>query len=152
MEKTSRIPGFYKLPIKERVKKVKEFAELNDEEEEILLSMDGLDSDTADRMIENVVGSMKMPLGIATNFLINGKDYLVPMAIEETSVVAAASNAAKMARVKGGFRAKAGEPVMIGQIQILDANENAMGRKYSSWQTRRIRYSSVWGAGQRIWR
>ena len=126
MEKTSRIPGFYKLPIKERVKKVKEFAELNDEEEEILLSMDGLDSDTADRMIENVVGSMKMPLGIATNFLINGKDYLVPMAIEETSVVAAASNAAKMARVKGGFRAKAGEPVMIGQIQILDANENAM--------------------------
>jgi len=126
MEKTSRIPGFYKLPIKERVKKVKEFAELNDEEEEILLSMDGLDSDTADRMIENVVGSIQLPMGIATNFLINGKDYLIPMAIEETSVVAAASNAAKMARVKGGFRAKAGEPVMIGQIQILDAKENAM--------------------------
>ena len=126
MEKTSRIPGFYKLTVKERVKKVKEFAGLNDEEEAILLSMDGLDEKTADRMIENVIGSMQLPLGVATNFLINGKDYLVPMAIEETSVVAAASNAAKMARVKGGFKAHASEPIMIGQIQILDAKENAV--------------------------
>ena len=126
MEKTSRIPGFYKLTVKERVKKVKEFAGLNDEEESILLSMDGLDEKTADRMIENVIGSMQLPLGVATNFLINGKDYLVPMAIEETSVVAAASNAAKMARVKGGFKAHASEPIMIGQIQILDAKENAV--------------------------
>ena len=126
MEKTSRIPGFYKLTVKERVKKVKEFAGLNDEEESILLSMDGLDTATADRMIENVIGSMQLPLGVATNFLINGKDYLVPMAIEETSVVAAASNAAKMARVKGGFKAHASEPIMIGQIQILDAKENAV--------------------------
>ena len=126
MEKTSRIPGFYKLTVKERVKKVKEFAGLNDEEESILLSMDGLDEKTADRMIENVIGSMQLPLGVATNFLINEKDYLVPMAIEETSVVAAASNAAKMARVKGGFKAHASEPIMIGQIQILDAKENAV--------------------------
>ena len=126
MEKTSRIPGFYKLTVEERVKKVKEFAGLNDEEEAILLSMDGLDEKTADRMIENVIGSMQLPLGVATNFLINGKDYLVPMAIEETSVVAAASNAAKMARVKGGFKAHASEPIMIGQIQILDAKENAV--------------------------
>ena len=126
MEKTSRIPGFYKLTVKERVKKVKEFAGLNDEEESILLSMDGLDEKTADRMIENVIGSMQLPLGVATNFLINGKDYLVPMAIEETSVVAAASNAAKMARVKDGFKAHASEPIMIGQIQILDAKENAV--------------------------
>ncbi|RLF43329.1 MAG: hydroxymethylglutaryl-CoA reductase, degradative [Thermoplasmata archaeon] len=126
MEKTSRIPGFYKLTVKERVKKVKEFAGLNDEEEAILLSMDGLDEKTADRMIENVIGSMQLPLGVATNFLINEKDYLVPMAIEETSVVAAASNAAKMARVKGGFKAHASEPIMIGQIQILDAKENAV--------------------------
>lgn len=126
MKKTSRISGFYKLPVRERIKKVKEFAGLNDEEEGILLSMDGLDVETADRMIENVIGSLQMPLGIATNFLINGKNYIVPMAIEETSVVAAASNAAKMARVKGGFTAHATEPIMIGQIQILDAKKNAM--------------------------
>jgi len=126
MEKTSRISGFYKLPVEERVKKVKEFAGLSDEEESILLSMDGLDTATADRLIENVIGSMQLPLGVATNFLINGKDYLVPMAIEETSVVAAASNAARMARVKGGFKAHASEPIMIGQIQILDAKENAV--------------------------
>jgi len=126
MEKTSRISGFYKLTVEERIKKVKEFADLSDEEEATLLSMDGLDEKTADRMIENVIGSMQLPLGIATNFLINGKDYLIPMAIEETSVVAAASNAAKMARVKGGFKAHAGEPIMIGQIQVLDAKENAV--------------------------
>jgi len=126
MEKTSRIPGFYKLTVEERIKKVKEFAGLSDEEEATLLSMDGLDEKTADRMIENVIGSMQLPLGIATNFLINGKDYLIPMAIEETSVVAAASNAAKMARVKGGFKAHASEPIMIGQIQVLDAKENAV--------------------------
>jgi len=126
MEKTSRISGFYKLPVKERIKKVKDFAELSDKEENILTSMDGLDVETADRMIENVIGSLQMPLGVATNFLINGKDYLIPMAIEETSVVAAASNAAKMARIKGGFTSHASEPVMIGQIQVLDANENAM--------------------------
>ncbi len=126
MEKTSRISGFYKLPVEERVKKVKEFAGLSDEEESILLSMDGLDEKTADRMIENVIGSMQLPLGVATNFLINGKDYLVPMAIEETSVVAAASNAARMARVKGGFKAHASEPIMIGQIQVLNAREDAV--------------------------
>jgi hydroxymethylglutaryl-CoA reductase len=71
-------------------------------------------------MIENVVGTTELPLGIATNFLINGKDYLIPMALEEPSVVAAASNAAKMARVKGGFRTSSTEPIMIGQIQLVD--------------------------------
>lgn len=70
-------------------------------------------------MIENVVGTLPVPLGIAVNFLVNGKDYLVPMAIEEPSVVAAASHAAKLARAKGGFRAISTEPVMIGQIQIV---------------------------------
>lgn len=125
MEKTSRISGFYKLPVEERVRKVKEFAGLNDEEEKLLLSMSALPIETADRMVENVIGAFQLPLGIATNFLINGKDYLIPMAIEETSVVAAASNAAKMARVQGGFTAVASEPLMIGQIQILNPNKNA---------------------------
>jgi hydroxymethylglutaryl-CoA reductase len=75
-------------------------------------------------MIENVIGTMQLPLGIATNFIINGRELLIPMAIEETSVVAAASNAAKMAR-PDGFKAKATEPVMIGQIQILNPARDA---------------------------
>ena len=130
--KSSRIPGFYKMPIEERVKIVKEFAGLNDEEEKLLLSFHALPHEIADRMIENVVSTMQLPLGIATNFIINGKEMLIPMAIEETSVVAAASNAAKMAR-PDGFKSKAGEPIMIGQIQILnpdkDAIEKVMERK-----------------------
>ncbi|KAA0002403.1 MAG: hydroxymethylglutaryl-CoA reductase, degradative [Thermoplasmata archaeon] len=125
MERTSRISGFYKLPIEERVRKVKEFAGLSDEEEKLLLSMSALPMETADRMVENVIGTFQLPLGIATNFLINGKDYLIPMAIEETSVIAAASNAAKMARVQGGFTAIASEPLMIGQIQILNPHKDA---------------------------
>ena len=123
--KTSRIPGFYKMPIEERVKIVKEFAELDEEEEKMLLSFSSLPHDIADRMIENVISTMQLPLGIATNFVINGKEMLIPMAIEETSVVAAASNAAKMAR-PDGFKAKATEPIMIGQIQILNPSKDAV--------------------------
>ncbi|RLF47034.1 MAG: hydroxymethylglutaryl-CoA reductase, degradative [Thermoplasmata archaeon] len=122
--KSSRIPGFYKMPIEERVKVVKEFAGLTDEEANMLLSFSALPKDVADIMIENVVGTMQLPLGIATNFIINGRELLIPMAIEETSVVAAASNAAKMAR-PDGFKAKATEPVMIGQIQILNPARDA---------------------------
>ncbi|MCD6331108.1 MAG: hydroxymethylglutaryl-CoA reductase, degradative [Thermoplasmata archaeon] len=122
--KSSRIPGFYKMPIEERVKIVKEFAGLSDEEAEMLLSFNALPKDIANVMIENVVSCMQLPLGIATNFIINGKEVLVPMAIEETSVVAAASNAAKMAR-PDGFKAKATEPIMIGQIQILDPSKDS---------------------------
>ena len=82
--------------------------------------MQGLSLEIADRMIENVIGSIQLPLGIATNFLINGRDYLVPMAIEEPSVVAAASKIAKIARIHGGFRARASKPVMRGQIQVVN--------------------------------
>ncbi len=112
------------MPIEERIKIVKEFAGLSDEEAEMLLSFNALPKDIADVMIENVVSCMQLPLGIATNFIINGKEILVPMAIEETSVVAAASNAAKMAR-PDGFKAKATEPIMIGQIQILNPSKDA---------------------------
>lgn len=125
--KSSRIPGFYKMPVEERVAAVKEFANLSDEEARLLSSFDGLTPDIADIMIENVVGCMQLPLGIATNFIVNGREVLVPMAIEETSVVAAASNAAKMARPEG-FSAKAGEPIMIGQIQILHPEKDAEKR------------------------
>jgi len=99
---------------------VKEFAGLTDEEVGLLQSTGSLSLDLADRMIENVVGAIPIPLGIAVNFLINGKDYLIPMAIEEPSVVAAASYAAKMARRKGGFFTSSTEPIMIGQIQAVD--------------------------------
>ena len=121
--KTSRIPGFYKLTPKERLQKVKEFANLTDEEVEILRRFGALDEALADRMIENVVGVFQLPLGIAVNFLINGKDYMIPMVIEEPSVVAAASNAAKMTRAGGGVYTMSTGPIMIGQIQLLDVED-----------------------------
>ncbi|MEM2970420.1 MAG: hydroxymethylglutaryl-CoA reductase, degradative [Candidatus Bathyarchaeia archaeon] len=123
MDKSSQISGFYKLTIDERLKAVKEFANLTDEEVNLLKSTGSLQLDLADRMIENVVGTFPLPLGIAVNFLINGKDYLIPMAIEEPSVVAAASYAAKMARSKGGFFTSSTEPVMRGQIQTVKVSD-----------------------------
>jgi hydroxymethylglutaryl-CoA reductase len=116
---SSEISNFYKLKPSERLKAVREFANLDEDQTESIRSLSGLKLETADRMIENVIGIMPIPLGIATNFLVNGRDYLVPMAIEEASVVAAASNAAKMARKLGGFRTSNSGPVMIGQIQTV---------------------------------
>ena len=121
--KSSRIPSFYKLSVKERMKIVKEFAGLTDEEVNILQSTGSLSLELADRMIENVVGAIPIPLGIAVNFLINGKDYLIPMAIEETSVVAAASYGAKMTRRRGGIFTNSTEPVMTGQIQVVKVKD-----------------------------
>jgi len=115
--KSSQISGFYKLPVKERVELIKKHSDLNKEETELFTSC--LDMGIADRMIENVLGTFELPLGIAVNFKINGKDYLIPMATEESSVVAAASNAAKIARINGGFKTECTDPLMIGQIQIL---------------------------------
>jgi hydroxymethylglutaryl-CoA reductase len=118
MDRTSRIEGFYKLPMAERLRIVKEFARLTDEEALALSGFGGIDPSTSDRMVENAVGAFNLPLGVAVNFLINDTDYLVPMAIEEPSVIAAASNAAKMARAKGGFWTSSTPPVMIGQVQL----------------------------------
>ena len=119
MQGSSEIPGFYKLSMQDRLKLLQKLAGLTDEEVVTLGNTGGLPSDIANRMIENVVGGMTLPLGMATNFLVNGKDYVVPMALEEPSVVAAASNAAKIARVKGGFKVTNTGPVMIGQIQTV---------------------------------
>lgn len=116
-KKTSNISGFYKLPVEERIQAVKKFSDLNEEETKLFTSC--LNIDIANRMIENVLGTFELPLGVAVNFLINKKDYLIPMVIEESSVLAAASNAAKIARVKGGFKADCSASVMIGQIQVL---------------------------------
>jgi len=123
LEKTSQISGFYRLGVDERIRVVKEFADLTDEETALLKASGSLKLDLADRMIENVIGAFPVPLGIAVNFLINGKDYLIPMAIEEPSVVAAASYAAKMARSKGGFHTSSTEPIMIGQIQTIKVKD-----------------------------
>ena len=118
-EKSSRLPGFYKRPLDERVDIVADWAGLDAADVEVLKGQ-GLANEQADKMIENTLGTFALPLGIAVNFLINGRDYLIPMAVEEPSVVAAVSNAAKKIRAGGGFHTEATEPVMIGQIQVLD--------------------------------
>jgi hydroxymethylglutaryl-CoA reductase len=123
MKKTSQISGFYKLSPEDRIKHVKDFADLTEQEVETLQSTGALGIELADRMIENVVGAFPLPLGIAMNFLINNKEYMIPMAIEEPSVVAAATYAAKMARDKGGFFTSSTDPVMIGQIQAVDIQD-----------------------------
>jgi hydroxymethylglutaryl-CoA reductase len=123
MVKTSEFSGFYKLTPNERMQFVKEFASLTDEEVAVLQTTGSLKLELADRMIENVVGVFPLPLGIAVNFLINEKDYLIPMAIEEPSIVAAASYAAKMARSNGGFFTGSTEPIMIGQIQVMGVKD-----------------------------
>jgi hydroxymethylglutaryl-CoA reductase len=117
--RTSRLPGFYKLPIEERIKVVKEFAGLTDEEVTLLTKVGRLGLDVADKMIENVIGTFELPYAVAVNFLINGRDYLVPMVIEEPSVVAAASNAARWCREGGGIVSIATEQLMIAQIQVV---------------------------------
>ena len=114
------LQGFYRLSMEKRRELLKQLASLTDEEARTLSNTGGLPAEVADHMIENVVGGYTYPLGIATNFRVNGKDLLVPMALEEPSVVAAASNAAKMARVKGGFKVTNTGPVMIGQVQVVN--------------------------------
>ncbi|EQB72404.1 MAG: hypothetical protein AMDU1_APLC00009G0042 [Thermoplasmatales archaeon A-plasma] len=101
--KTSEISGFYKLTPEERAQVVARFAGLNDSDIEEISKTGSLPLDLADKLIENVISTVELPVGIAVNFLINGRDYLIPMAIEEASVVAACSNAAKIARASGGF-------------------------------------------------
>ena len=128
MEKSSEIPGFYRKSIAERRAFVREWAGLTEEEARSFEFPPGIDPGTVDRMTENVIGVLPLPLGIATNFRINGVDRLIPMAIEEPSVVAAASNAAKVARAGGGFLAQSTDPVMIGQVQILDVPDPVAAR------------------------
>ena len=123
MNKTSSISGFHKLNPRERLSLVKEFAGLSDEECSLLQNTGSFPMEMANRMIENVIGVFPLPLGIAVNFLINKRDYLIPMAIEEPSVVAAASYAAKMVRDGGGFFTSSTPPVMIGQIQTVNVKD-----------------------------
>jgi len=119
MATSSRLSGFYNRSIQERLALISEQAGLDPEQVAILRDA-GLGLDRADQMIENVVAVHELPLGIATNFQVNGRDVLVPMVIEEPSVVAGASLAAKLVRTGGGFQTHATDPLMIGQVQVLD--------------------------------
>ena len=117
----SSIPKFFEKTLKERPGIVADFSGLSQDELKIIEdATGGISFDQADGMIENAVGTFALPLGIATNFRVNDKDYLFPMVIEEPSVIAAASKAAKIARIQGGFKAEAEQSYSIGQIQVVD--------------------------------
>lgn len=118
--KSSRLPGFYKLDLSSRLEKLDDWYRLSTREK-WMLKKETLTPELADVMIENAIGVFGLPLGMAVNFRLNDKDYLVPMAIEESSVVAAASNAARLLRANGTLTATASEPIMISQIQIVDS-------------------------------
>ena len=120
--------GFYKKTIEERLQILKEERGVTEEEAKVLLDSGSMDMGRADRMVENVVGVSHIPLGIAPGFIINGKEYIVPMSIEEPSVVAGSAKAAKLAGKCGGFSADADEPVMTGQVQLVGVPEEAKDR------------------------
>jgi hydroxymethylglutaryl-CoA reductase len=116
----SRLSGFFRHSVAERRNLVKKLAKLTDDQANALAANGELDDEAADRMIENVIGTMSLPVGVATNFVIDDKHYLIPFCLEESSVVAAASNMAKRCLEKGGFRTQNDGPMMIGQLQILN--------------------------------
>lgn len=127
-ERSSRIAGFYNLDFNARLRLLTEWAALNAEEQTTLSGALGLNIERGMHMIENVAGIYGLPLGIATNFKVNGRDVLVPMVIEEPSVVAGASLAAKLARAGDGFSASTDSPVMIGQLQVVDLDDLEVAR------------------------
>ena len=122
---SSRIPGFYRLPVSERQRLLGEQRELGASELRDALHHGGLAVETADKMIENVIGTFALPFAVGLNLQMNGRDYLVPMVVEEPSVVAAASNASRMIREGGGFFGESDEPVMISQVQLDDVPDAA---------------------------
>lgn len=115
---TSRLPGFYNLSLAQRLEVLRAFLEPADLAS--LSGENGLTPDQADHMIENVTGLYALPLGLGLNFVVNGREVLVPMVVEEPSIVAGASFMARLARAGGGFIAQAGPPEMIGQMQVLN--------------------------------
>lgn len=123
-EESSRIPGFYRLSIAERRHLLRLRIDLT-EQDLAALESGGMDPASADRVVENVVGIYALPLGLGLNFRVNGRDVLVPMAVEEPSVIAAASNAARMVREGGGFQADADDPVMTAQVELLGVSDLA---------------------------
>jgi hydroxymethylglutaryl-CoA reductase len=123
MSRDSRVPGFYRMSIAERLNVAAKALNLNRDQLASALSDGGLIPEAADKLSENVLGVYALPFSLALNFKVNGIDYVVPMAVEEPSVVAAASNAAKMVRTGGGFHAEADPSIMIGQIHLHDVHD-----------------------------
>ncbi|PAV28183.1 hydroxymethylglutaryl-CoA reductase, degradative [Virgibacillus profundi] len=150
---TSRIPGFYNMTVEERRELLMDMHTFTEEEKAHFFSGEALPAETADKMIENVIGTFPLPLGLGLNFLINGKEYKVPMAVEEPSVVASASYIAKMVREAGGFTTEATERVMIGQIQIVGspdiqaAKEALLNEKESLIEDANAAYPSLVARG-----
>jgi len=125
---SSRIPGFYQLDVRSRHRELAQRFDLTDEELDLLrgTGVDGVA--IADKMVENCVGVLRLPIGLGLNFQVNGRDYVVPMAVEEPSVVAAASNMARLIRASGGFSAWASESLMIAQVQVLAIDDPVRAR------------------------
>ena len=123
-EKSSRIPNFFRLPLTERIAALHQRKLLSDQDLELLHTGDHtLRLSVADKMIENVVGIMGLPLGMGLNFLINGNDYVVPLCVEEPSIVAGLSGAARIARLGGGYTATTSEPILTGQVQAVNIED-----------------------------
>ncbi len=125
MADTSRLSGFRRVGVAVRREQVAEATGCEGVQIASALDGGGLDAQTADKFVENVLGTYALPYGVALNARVNGRDYIVPMVVEEPSVVAAASNAAKMVLAGGGFRAEVDPPLMIGQIQLTDVRDPA---------------------------
>jgi hydroxymethylglutaryl-CoA reductase len=124
-KRTSQLPGFYKVTVSERRKLVSEATGVDAAEIARALDKGGLEADTADKFVENVIGTYGLPYGVTLNVRVNGQDHVVPMVVEEPSVVAAASNAAKMVRAGGGFTAEVDAPLMISQVQLIHVKDAA---------------------------
>ncbi|WP_087974324.1 hydroxymethylglutaryl-CoA reductase, degradative [Oceanobacillus rekensis] len=151
--KSSRIPGFYNMTVEQRRDLLRMALEFSSEEMNDLYINEPLPIETADKMIENVIGTFQLPLGLGLNFLINGKDYVIPMAIEEASVIASASHIAKIVRDAGGFQTEATERIMIGQIQVVGcpdykkAKQDLLDQKESLIKAANAAYPSIVSRG-----
>ena len=139
----SSIPKFFEKSRKDRLDSVRNFANLSDDDLATLENSEGgISFEKADKMVENAIGTFSLPLGIATNFKINGKDYVVPMVIEEPSVIAAASKGAKIARIKGGFEVTVDESYSIGQVQVLDVDTDSAISKISEYTAEILEFAN----------
>ncbi len=123
MSKSSRVSGFHKMSIEERIEVLRNFADLTDDDVALLGKSAVMGMETAERLIENVIGAFELPLGLVPNMRVNDRDVMIPIAVEESSVVAAMSNAGKMARSGGGFYASTSDPIMIAQIQTVGLSD-----------------------------
>lgn len=125
MKRTSQLPGFYKVTVDERRNLISEATGVSAATMASALDGGGLSAETADKFVENVLGTYGLPYGVTLNVRVNGQDHVAPMVVEEPSVVAAASNAAKMVRSGGGFQVEVDAPVMISQVQLIDVKDRS---------------------------